>query len=222
MKEAPGLYADSLEMLLDTMCNMLGGVIFIALMVALLAQKTPPPTTQDYEKQSAELSNELADVNRSNAWLQTQIAQMSEHLQQTPQQLRTNQMRLPMTAQTTKTPWHVIVRYGKLYPLFFVSSTSRDGTERNTRTLASGRTITPLLDSGDEPELGVTNIVDSLRQHGRTNVFLAFWVYEDSFPAFNRAKETTADLGFQYGWEPVARDRPLMQSQRGQTISPQN
>ena len=36
MKNTGGFYSNSLEMLLDTMCNMLGAIVFIALMVALL------------------------------------------------------------------------------------------------------------------------------------------------------------------------------------------
>ena len=43
-RSSAGFYSSSLEMLLDTMCNMLGGVVFIALMVALVMHDAPPAT----------------------------------------------------------------------------------------------------------------------------------------------------------------------------------
>jgi len=34
------------------------------------------------------------------------------------------------------------------------------------------------------------------------SVYVAFCVYEDSFPAFIRAKQLASDCGLAYGWEP--------------------
>ncbi len=39
-KKASGFYADSLEMLLDTMCNVLGGILFITLTLAALTRQS--------------------------------------------------------------------------------------------------------------------------------------------------------------------------------------
>ena len=43
MKAARFRPGDSLDLLLDTMCNTFGGIIMIAILVALLAQQSPAP-----------------------------------------------------------------------------------------------------------------------------------------------------------------------------------
>jgi hypothetical protein len=74
MKKGPGgFYANSLEMLLDTMCNMLGGIVFIALMVALVAQDSPPPPPDYYQAQAAQLSNDLAAITVSNSMVEAEL-----------------------------------------------------------------------------------------------------------------------------------------------------
>ena len=74
----------------------------------------------------------------------------------------------------------------------------------------------------DEPESGVESMVRTFQRFSKTNYYFVFWVYEDSFAAFNRAKETAASLGFQYGWDPVARNTKLKLGERGTSIPPQN
>jgi hypothetical protein len=73
MKKPSGFYNDSLEMLLDTMCNMLGAIVFIALLVALMAQDTPPPPPAFYQAQAAQLSNDLAAVTASTVEAEAEL-----------------------------------------------------------------------------------------------------------------------------------------------------
>jgi hypothetical protein len=58
--KASGFYADSLEMLLDTMCNVLGAVVFITLALAALAPNSHAPAPEELQHQAAELANTLA------------------------------------------------------------------------------------------------------------------------------------------------------------------
>jgi hypothetical protein len=46
-------------------------------------------------------------------------------------------------------------------------------------------------------------MAQAFKDSGQTNFYFAFWVYDDSFEAFMRAREAAARLGFQYGWEPL-------------------
>ena len=116
--QSAGFYADSLEMLLDTMCNMLGGIVFIALMVALCAGETTAPTPASYAAQTRELSNDLAAVTVSNTLIASEIRGVLQHLQEPRPQPQNIAMHLPAIApNTTRQQWMVIVRYGKLYPL---------------------------------------------------------------------------------------------------------
>ena len=61
--------ADSLDLLLDTMCNTFGGIILIALLVALMPQKkpdgdTPSPSATLYEQRIAFAEAELAALQK--------------------------------------------------------------------------------------------------------------------------------------------------------------
>lgn len=61
--------ADSLDLLLDTMCNTFGGIILLALLVALMPQKrvdgeTPSPSATLYEQRIAFAEAELAALQK--------------------------------------------------------------------------------------------------------------------------------------------------------------
>ena len=61
--------ADSLDLLLDTMCNTFGGIILIALLVALMPQKqpdgeAPSPSLTLYEQRIAFAEAELAALKK--------------------------------------------------------------------------------------------------------------------------------------------------------------
>jgi hypothetical protein len=139
-------------------------------------------------------------------------------------------MRLPSIGRTAKERWPVIVRYGRIFPLYLPSSVGRGGKAQNLQMidwlLAPGRglRVEPKRDQGEEPESGITEIAQALARNSKTNFYFTFYVYEDSFAAFNRAKETACNLGFQYGWEPEAQNTPLYASRSSQpeNIPPQN
>jgi len=222
--KAVGFYADSLEMLLDTMCNMLGGIVFIALMVALCARDTTAPTPAAYAAQTLQFSNDLAAVLASNTVVESDIQATLQRLQDASLHPQTVAMRLPnIASNTTQQPWMVIVQYGKLYPLYLLSSDGRGQPVRNSQLVQSGSSVVePRPGQGDPPESGVTQMAQAFKAASKTNFYFAFWVYDDSFDAFTRARETAVSLGFQYGWEPLPRDRRLQLSRQGERILPQN
>jgi len=221
--KASGFYADSLEMLLDTMCNVLGGIIFLALMVSLLAHNAPLPTTAQSQEQTAQLTNQLASLANSNALVQVELQEIQQRLQQPLAAWKTNQMRLPNLSHTTKQPWDVIIRYGQLFPVYLFPGLSSGRPVQNTRTIHwQGKEAEPQTGQGADPEAGVRDIVGAFRQSSQTNFYFVFWVYDDSFKEFNRAKEAAAELGFQYGWEPLGEDKPLALGGRAPSILPQN
>lgn len=224
--KAAGFYADSLEMLLDTMCNMLGAVVFIALLVAICGRDVTAPTPADYAGQTRQLSNDLAAVVASNSVVESQIHGTLQRLQEPPPRSQTVAMRLPNIApNTTKQPWTVIVRDGKLYPLDLLSSDGRGLAIRNTRAVQvqSGTHRVELRPGqGEEPERGVTAMVQAFKASSKTDFYFVFCVYDDSFDAFARARETAMNLGFQYGWEPLPTTGPPLRLGPGPPILPQN
>jgi hypothetical protein len=65
-------------------------------------------------------------------------------------------------------------------------------------------------------------MVEAFKASGKTNYYFAFWVYEDSFQAFMRAREVATSLGFQYGWEPLPQNERLQLGAQGERVLPQN
>ena len=228
MRRSSGDYGDSLEMLLDTMCNVLGGIIFITLTLSLMVGATPSSAPDPYEEQARQLTSEVAAVTRSNALVQAEIQQTLQRLQSPQQIFPTNRMRLPAETERTKTSWEVIVHHGKLFPVHLLSNTARDGKAQNSQSVewqpAAGKSafVVPRPDQGQSPEICVSEMVQTFRAAGKTNYYFVFWVYEDSFGEFNLAKETAASLGFQYGWAPVTQNTRLKIGERGESIRPQN
>jgi len=217
-KKAAGFYADSLEMLLDTMCNILGGIIFITLTLAVLTHDSSTPAAN--ERQTAELNRQLESVTTSNATLEAQIQGALSQLN-VPQQ--TNLMRLPnVVSRTSKTNWSVIVRYHQIYPLYSAPAVGRTAPVKNTRSLEwRGTYVEPRAGQGEPVETGIAEMVRKFQSSGHTNYYFAFWVYDDSFDAFNRAKEIVFNMGMQYGWEPMAQNERLTLKGRGPGILPQ-
>jgi len=277
--------SDSLEMLLDTMCNTFGGIILIALLIALLARETrrnqaeTRAITQSaslLHRQLEQAQSELAQARRLQQELARRAAdpatahllslvQRREQLRDLNEllveQLRTaNQpvsfrpadlisnwtaratavetnltqertlaaslqsqladlqlqsnalaqaalrqvqhLRLPREHDTTKTNLNVIVRYQRVYPLYFF----RYGLpERNTDSLAwqeepnNIKRVDPLPNQGFDAGPALAPF---LAQVPTNNFYLAFQVYEDSFAAFRPAKEAALQHGLEYAWEP--------------------
>jgi len=223
MKSPGGFYSNSLEMLLDTMCNMLGAIVFIALMVALVAQDSPAPQPAYYEAQAAQLSNALAAITASNSAVEADLQKTLLRLQDPHLRPVTNLMRLPNLSKTGKQSWPVIVQYGGLYPLNVPSTNGRGGVLRNNRTLTrQGKFVEARPGLGQDPEQGVAEMAQAFKDSGQTNFYFAFWVYDDSFNAFIRAREAAARLGFQYGWEPLPQNERLQLGPQGEHVLPQN
>ena len=90
-----------------------------------------------------------------------------------------------------------------MYPVNRLAPESRTGLAHNERTLSWLRSeVKPIPGQGDDPVRGVEKIIQSFRANSKTNFYLDFYVYEDSFDTFNQAKETAVKMGFQYNWQP--------------------
>ena len=124
---------------------------------------------------------------------------------------RVRRLRLPREHATSKTHFYLIVRYGRLYPLYIF----RNGDpERNTTSVRwteespGSKRVEALADKG----IVVTEeagLAPFFRQFPADNLYLVFQVYEDSFAAFNTAKAAAVAQRFEYTWEPRKRDEVL-------------
>lgn len=224
--KASGFYADSLEMLLDTLCNVLGSIVFITLVLAVLVRSDTSDASR--RRQTAALTNELAEVASSNAWVVAEAQRALELLQQPRAVWRTNQMHLPNQISTDKRPWSVIAQYGRLFSVYDLAPARGAPLRENRQSLEwrphqGGATeVIARAGQGEDPQAAVRRLAQAFYASGRTNYYFAFLVKDDSFPAFSQAKEAAEVLGFQCGWEPFTEREPILLSPRGQRIFPQN
>ena len=65
---------DSLDLLLDTMCNAFGGIVLIAILITLLTRET----RRQFDERSSDLDREL--IERQIASLQSDIREANEYL----------------------------------------------------------------------------------------------------------------------------------------------
>jgi hypothetical protein len=217
-----GFYSSSLEMLLDTMCNMLGGVVFISLMVAMVMHDAPPVAREDYRQNAIQFTNELAAVTVSNTAVEAELQATARRLQDPHQHFRTNQMRLPNLSHTDRRPWPVSIRYDKLYPVDLMPAVRGGAPVRNDQAIARSEFAEPIAGRGEAPDAGIARMIAAFQTSGGTNYYFEFYVYEDSFGAFVRARDAAAGLGFQYGWEPLPANRKLRLSREAERVLPQN
>lgn len=306
MKRARMAPPDSLEMLLDTMCNTFGGIILIALLIALFARETkssvtsnsssshressemfrerielaeadlakaialkkelesritdpghadllrlldqrdqvrsetesmvselkaasaPSPTAptlaqtvkriETLASQNAQAESLLLEQKHQGARLKGRIAEQGRGLQVLSNRLaqvtarQTQRVRLPQERATTKGHLYLIVRHGRVYPLYsFV-----DGLPvPNTTTLRwiqeseFSRRIEPIPEAGIRPQADAAALAATLRSIPANQVYLVFQVFPDSFEAFNLAKAAAVAAGFDYTWEPRLENTPL-------------
>ena len=295
--------ADSLELLLDTMCNTFGGIILIALLVALLSNtggpaKEAPPSRALYEQRIALAEAELAALNkeagsRANpdnaaplaevalaakalaaaradaaaaaadatqqaeaiaatsgaAWavlagelralarreveLQNLIAATEAETArlrereaalkaqaQRERDAQTVKLRFPKERARTRASLPVICQHGRVYPLRTADG-ARDGLNINWRTVgADSEESTPVPERGVRLPADGNGWREILRGMGAENVYVAFYVYADSYDAFRAAKEIALEARFEFGIEVVRAGRKLIWGSSGSSPPP--
>jgi hypothetical protein len=92
----------------------------------------------------------------------------------------------------------------------------------NNRTIVRSQYVEPKAGEGDDPAAGVNQMIENFKTSANTNYFFQFYVYEDSFDAFVRAREVAARLNFQYGWKPLPANQLLRASRQADSVLPQN
>ena len=162
------------------------------------------------------LLGRLEELNRGVQTESNRLAQL------TAQQVQ--RLRLPREHETTKTHLYVILRHGRVYPLYRF----RNGEpERNTNSLRweqetpTTRRIEPIAGLGLDPTGGAAGLAQFFRELSPDRVYLVFQVYEDSFAAFNLVKPAAVRQGLEYTWEPRRHDAPLRLGPAGPAPPPQ-
>ncbi len=161
------------------------------------------------------LAASKANTNRLNARLAGLEKQASDLVNESQRQLR-----LPKEHETGKRVIYIIARYGRIYPCRN-SDLSRNETDIDWASTLSSETAQPKQGRGIDTA-NAAALKAYFRNLSGTSVYVAFCVFEDSFPAFIRAKHIATDSNLAYGWEPFQlSDGPVSFGPVGHTPKPQ-
>jgi hypothetical protein len=154
--------------------------------------------------QGARLKGRIAEQGRGLQVLSNRLAQVTAR--------QTQRVRLPQERATTKGHLYLIVRHGRVYPLYWFV----DGAPSpNTTTLRwiqeseFSRRIETIPEAGIRPQADAAALAATLRSIPANQIYLVFQVFPDSFEAFNLAKAAAVAAGFDYTWEPRLENTPL-------------
>jgi len=172
------------------------------------------------EAHKLEAKNSLAAADENTKRLKQRLADMERQVTAKLNELQ-RPLRLPKEHETGKRVIYIIARYGHIY-LCRNFDLSRNETDIDWTTTLTGETADPRRGQGIDPTGSTAGLINFFRNMSDDSVYVAFCVYEDSFPAFIRAKQLAADCGLAYGWEPFQiSDGPVSFSSVGHTPKPQ-
>jgi hypothetical protein len=131
------------------------------------------------------------------------------------------QLRLPREHDTGKRITYLIARYGHIYPCRNVDL-SRNEVDISWSTKFDGEIAEPIRGKGIDPIANARALEAYFSGQPKDNVYVVFCVFEDSFPAFIRARQLGVDGGITYGWEPFRfTDGPVVFTEHGHMPKPQ-
>jgi hypothetical protein len=130
-------------------------------------------------------------------------------------------LRLPKEHETGKRVIYIIARYNKIY-LCRNYDLSRNESDINWTSTLINETAEPIPAKGIDPKGNAAGLANFFRNMADGTIYIAFCVYEDSFPAFIQAKQSASNAGLAYGWEPwLISDGPVTFGAVGHTPKPQ-
>lgn len=171
------------------------------------------------ELQRGRLENSRATIEEA----QRQMLQREKDLQRQLAETSAKQvqaLRLPQERETGKRAFWILVKHGQLYPLLKDSGVQNDESISWTQVGTDSSLPTPLAGRGVDPAKSPTafrRIIQSIPE----GKYVAFIVWEDSFGAFNAAKQLTVATKREYGWDPHKQDEKVTFGPRGSRPSAQ-
>jgi hypothetical protein len=171
------------------------------------------------ELRKVELQNKLKAVEDAKTSLKKRLDDLDRQAKMKAGELVQN-LRLPKEYQTGKRVIYVIVEYGRIYPCRN-TDLSRNETTIVWKTSGERESAYPIQGKGLDPHYPAA-LQGFLGGLSKDTVYLAFCVFEDSFPEFNIAKRIATAQGMAYGWEPYRNEEaPVSFSPEGHTPKPQ-
>ena len=167
-----------------------------------------------------EAENGLAASKENTKRLNTRLAGLEKQATDLVNESQ-RQLRLPKEHETGKRVIYIIARYGHIYTCRN-ADLSRDETDIEWTSTPGSEIAEPKQGKGIDPSANAAALRTYFRSQSGSSVYMAFCVFEDSFPAFIRAKQLAVECGLAYGWDPFQfSDGPVAFSAVGHTPKPQ-
>ena len=144
-----------------------------------------------------EMKNSLAAAEENIKRLKQRLADMESRVTAKFNELQ-RPLRLPREHETGKRVIWIIARYGHIYPCRN-ADLSRNETDINWTAQLDSEIAEPVRGRGVDPILNPGELSNFFDHQSSEEIYLAFNVYEDSFPAFIQAKQIAIRKGFAYG-----------------------
>ena len=152
------------------------------------------------ERKQEEVANAIKSQDQNRARLDGRVAEISKLMQQ-EKEARVVTLRFPKERARTKRSLAVICKFGKIYPI-----TDADG-RKNDATIAwkskggddeLSRPIEALGWTTAGNKAAISHLLDSLP---KGEIYLAFYVYPDSFEVFRSVRDQAAAAQIEFGME---------------------
>ena len=162
------------------------------------------------------VQNSLSAVDENIKRIKQRLADLARQMTAKLSDLQ-RPLRLPKEHETGKRVIYFIARYGHIYPCRD-ADLSRNERDISWTSKLDSAIAEPIPGKGLDPVVNPRGLETYFNNKSRDTVYVVFCVFEDSFPAFIRAKQLAVARGVAYGWEPFRySDGPVAFGESGHT-----
>jgi chaperonin cofactor prefoldin len=170
-------------------------------------------------KEISELENQLSDSQRRRPALQAELAS----LQAAHKGLvgaNTEKIRLPKERSTDKSPFFVICRYNKVYPVYVVSSSGNLRVNPHVKTLSLDADSDAFLPIPEEGIPADAQKIRSALSQTPSRYYIVCLVFPDSVESFRQLRKGLGSVFPDIAWKPKRADDDVVLTTAGKGDAP--
>lgn len=180
--------------------------------------KTLTARLRGVQRRLEEVENDIKAREQNTTRMNDRVADISASIQQ-EKDARVITLRFPKERARTKKALPVICKFGKIYPVMDADG-HENGTTISWTAKGRGKLSRPVEALGWTVEGNKTAIDQLLRSIPRGEVYLAFYVYPDSFDAFRGIRDQATASQIEFGVELDRAGSDLIWGSEGTTPPP--
>lgn len=152
------------------------------------------------ERQQEELANAIKAQDENTARVNGRVAEISKLIQE-EKDARVVTLRFPKERARTKRSLPVICKYGKIYPVMDADGARNEATIVWTSQARGSHLSRPVEALGWTPASNTSAIRNLIGSIPKSEVYIAFYVFPDSFDAFRSMRDQAAAAHVEFGME---------------------